>query len=328
MKNKNVTFMCVQPAIPYFAWQLEVMLQNFENLGIHHENQIDILLSYNPNDAEFEEKVNNMKKVEQRYKDVADFFYYPDTRQHPISYISSIRPNILKQHFKANPQLEEECVFYHDCDIIFTKYPDFIKGICVDDLNWYVSDTISYLGYDYVKSKGDDVLDAMCKIVGIHPELVKERQLQAGGAQYIMKKVDWVFWNKVEQDCEKLFKDITALNIQKKIADPTHHEIQIWCSDMWAIVWNAWMRGYNTKVIPEMNFCWATEPLERFDETYIMHNAGVTKAVADTHFFKGDYINELPYELTGEGYDQTKCSYKYFSIVQEIGKTSVLYEQN
>jgi hypothetical protein len=324
MKNKNVTFMCVQPAIPYFAWQLEVMLENFKSLGIHENNQIDILIAYNTNESDFQDKLDIMNKVEQRYKDVADFFYYHDTRQHPINYISSIRPNILKQHFKANPQLEEECVFYHDCDIIFTKYPDFIKDICVDDLNWYVSDTISYLGYDYVKSKGDDVLDAMCKIVGIHPELVKERQLQAGGAQYIMKKVDWVFWNKVEQDCEKLFKDITALNIEKKILDPMHHEIQIWCSDMWAIVWNAWMRGYNTNVILEMNFCWATEPIEYFEQNYIMHNAGVTKAVADMYFFKGDYIKELPYYDLEKNYDQTKCSYKYFELIKSVAKKSCL----
>ena len=47
MKEKNVTFMCVQPAIPYFAWQVEVMLENFKSLRIHENNQIDILIAYN-----------------------------------------------------------------------------------------------------------------------------------------------------------------------------------------------------------------------------------------------------------------------------------------
>jgi hypothetical protein len=324
MKAKNVTFMCVQPAIPYFAWQLEVMLENFKNLGIHENNQIDILIAYNTNESDFQDKLDTMNKVEQRYKDVADFFYYTDTRVYPFSYTSSIRPNILKQHFKKYPQLEEECVFYHDCDIIFTKYPDFIHTLCGDDLNWYVSDTIGYLGYNYVKSKGDDVLNAMCEIVGIHPELVKKKENQAGGAQYLMKKADWVFWDKVEKDCEKLFKDITALNIKKKIEDPTHHELQIWCSDMWAIAWNAWMRGYNTNIVPELNFAWATDDISKWDEAYIMHNAGVTQDLSKDLFYKANYIGQLPYYADGETYLKNKCSYKYFELIKSIGGNSCL----
>ena len=324
MKEKNVTFMCVQPAIPYFAWQVEVMLENFKSLGIHENNQIDILIAYNTNESDFQDKLDIMNKVEQRYKDVADFFYYTDTRVYPFSYTSSIRPNVLKQHFKKYPQLEEECVFYHDCDIIFTKYPDFIHTLCDDDTNWYVSDTISYIGYDYIISKGEDVLNAMCEIVGIHPELVKTKQNQSGGAQYLMKRVDWVFWDKVEKDCEKLFKDITALNMQKKIADPTHHELQIWASDMWAVVWNAWMRGYNTNIIPELDFCWATDRIEKFDEKYIFHNAGIVDAIKNQYFYKADFRASYPYNHECETYLKDVASYKYFEFMKKVGEKSCL----
>ena len=324
MKAKNVTFMCVQPAIPYFAWQIEVMLENFKTLNIHKNNQIDILVAYNTNEPDFQDKLNVMNKVQERYKDVAEFFYYPDTRIYPFSYTSSIRPNILKQHFKKFPQLEEECVFYHDCDIIFTKYPDFIHDLCGDDLDWYVSDTISYLGYNYVESKGSDVLNLMCEVIGIHPELVKKKENQSGGAQYLMKKVDWIFWDKVEKDCEKLFKEVTALNIQKKIEDPSHHEIQIWCSDMWAIAWNAWMRGYNTNVIPELNFAWATDDISKWEESYIMHNAGVTQEISKDFFYKAQYTNKLPYFITEENYLKNRCSYKYFELIKSVGEKSCL----
>jgi hypothetical protein len=324
MKTKNVTFMCVQPAIPYFAWQIEVMLENFKTLNIHKNNQIDILVAYNTNEPDFQDKLNVMNKVQERYQDVAEFFYYQDTRIYPFSYTSSIRPNILKQHFKKFPQLEEECVFYHDCDIIFTKYPDFIHDLCGDDLDWYVSDTISYLGYNYVESKGSDVLNLMCEIIGIHPELVKKKENQAGGAQYLMKKVDWVFWDKVEKDCEKLFKEVTELNIAKKILDPKYHELQIWCSDMWSIAWNAWMRGYNTNVIPELNFAWATDDISKWEENYIMHNAGVTHESSKDLFYKADYTNKLPYDIQEENYLKNRCSYKYFELIKSVGEKSCL----
>jgi hypothetical protein len=90
---------------------------------------------------------------------IANYFYYEDTRKYPISYISSIRPNVLKQHFKIFTELSQKEIFYHDCDIVFTKYPDFLnKELLVNVMNWFVSDTKSYISYSYILSKGEDVL--------------------------------------------------------------------------------------------------------------------------------------------------------------------------
>jgi hypothetical protein len=164
----------------------------------------------------------------------------------------------------------------------------------------------------------------MCEIVGIHPELVRNRENQSGGAQYLMKRVDWVFWDKVEKDCEKLFKDITALNMQKKIADPTHHELQIWASDMWAVVWNAWMRGYDTNIIPELDFCWATDRIEKFDEKYIFHNAGIVDAIKNQYFYKADFRASYPYNHECETYLKDVASYKYFELMKKVGENSCL----
>ena len=52
----------------------------------------------------------------------------------------------------------------------------------------------------------------MCDIVGIYTDEVRLREGQSGGAQYIMKNVDYAFFHKVEKDSEKLFKEITELN--------------------------------------------------------------------------------------------------------------------
>jgi hypothetical protein len=325
MNKKNpLTFICVQPSIPYYAWQVEVMLTNFRDLLIHDEFNIHCLFAFNKNEFDWQEKVNNIKLVESKFEGIADFFYYEDTRQYPISYISSIRPNVLKQHYKVNPLLTYETQFYHDCDIIFSKFPDFLHGLTENDNNWYVSDTISYISHRYIKEKGDDVLDLMCSIVGIDKELVKQNQDNSGGCHYVLKGVDYDFFDKMEKDCEIMFKEVTALNVQKKLADPSHHELQIWCTDMWCILWGAWLKGYKTNIIEKMDFCWSTDSIEKFNDKYIFHNAGCTHEMKDKTFYKGEFMTKYPYDIDFEKYDKTKASYKYVSLIKEVSNKTCL----
>lgn len=318
-----LALVCVQPSIPYYAWQTEVMLKNFSDLKIHEKYEIRLLFAYNKNESDWRTKVSTIKKVEEKFSGVAKFYFYQDTRQYPINYISSIRPNILKQHYAAEYLNIPDTIFYHDCDIVFTKFPDFFESLLSDNY-WYVSDTKSYIGYNYIKSKGEDVLNEMCRIVGIHPDQVQTREDQSGGAQYIMKGVDYFFFDKMEKDCERLFREITQLNNKKKQEDPKHHELQIWCADMWAILWGAWMKGYETKIIPEMDFCWATDRMEKWDKKYIFHNAGVVASSQQDHFFKGAFLDSYPYLITGEEYKKDFASYKYFEIIKSIGQNSCL----
>jgi hypothetical protein len=380
----NLTLMCVQPCIPYYAWQIEVMLKNFVDVGVY-KYPIHCLFAYNTNEVDWRKNVECIKKIEERYKDVTNvnFYYYQDTRVYPVSYISSIRPNLLKQHLKKYPYLSQEAIFYHDCDVVFTKFPDFLEPLCVDDNIWYVSNTKSYISHNYIVGKGDAVLNKMCEIVGIHPALVKQKEEESGGAQYLMKGLDWGFFDKMEKDCENLFKQITAFNneIKKrvsivsesfvgrdypkessqrklvndeiisecnknlleidvqikevevfsdsdKITRLNYHELQIWCSDMWAILWGAWMRGYETKVIPEMDFCWATDMSGRWNQVYIYHNAGVVGTDRNKLFFKGDFVNKYPYDVSGDEYDKNTAAFRYFLLIQSIGKNSCLVEKD
>lgn len=312
---KNLRYICVQPRILYYAWQVEVMLNNFIEQGIN-PNNIDILVAWNPDDKTSDpHNVEAWDKLRTHYNTVR-FFYYQDTRRQPIHYISSIRPNILKQHFAAYPELENEAIFYHDCDVLFTKPPDFNRFL--NDEVWYLSNTNSYINYDYIVSKGSDVYEKMCEIVGMNPIIPKLMNSHSGGAQYLMKNVNQYYWQKVETDCELLHRDITKLNIEKKAADPSHHELQIWCSDMWAVLWNGWLRGNETKIVPEMDFCWATDNIEYWDKRTIYHNAGVTCSCG-RQFYKGSYIDKLPYDIQQEHFKDSVCGYNY---VKEIIKTA------
>ena len=316
---KVLRYICVQPRILYYAWQVEVMINNFMKHGIN-PNNIDILVAWNPSDKTSDpDNVEAWNKLASHYNSVR-FFFYQDTRKKPIHYISSVRPNVLKQHFKAYPELKNEAIFYHDCDIVFTKKPDFTKFL--NDNIWYLSNTNSYINADYIQSKGHDVYNKMCEIVGIDKLIPKLMNSNSGGAQYLMKNVDDLYWEKVEEDCEQLFYQITELNSQKKSNDPTHHPLQIWCADMWAVLWNGWLRGNETKVVPELDFGWAVDPIKRWDETLIYHNAGATCACGGL-FYKAIYMNSLPYNLEDK-FDQTKNCYNYVLEIIETEKKSCL----
>jgi hypothetical protein len=309
---KNLRYVCVQPRLLYYAWQVEVMINNFISHGIN-PNNIDILVAWNPNDlTNSPENIEIWNKLASHYNSVR-FFFYQDSRQQPIHYISSIRPNILKQHFKAHPELVSEAIFYHDCDMVFTKPPNWNQFLN-DDI-WYLSNTNSYINYDYIKSKGTDIYYQMCSIVGIEPIIPQLMNSNSGGAQYIMKNINHAYWNKVEKDSEQLYYQITQLNNQKKQDDPSHHPLQIWCADMWAVLWNGWLFGNETKVVPEMNFCWATDSKNRWEETTIFHNAGVTGP--GEYFYKGDYMNSLPYNVENT-VDEQFCSKLYYQEIKKV----------
>jgi hypothetical protein len=310
--KKNLRFICVQPAIDYYTWQVEVMINNFMEKGIN-PNFIDVVCGIK-NDHVPE----RWQKLANRYNTVR-FFFYNDTRQSP-GYISSLRPHVLKKHFQAIRELSDEAIFYPDNDIMFTDRINFDQFL--QDDTWYGSDCRWYISHDYIISKGEDILDAMCNIVKIDKALVKENELNSIGAQYLMKNLTAEFWENVERDCEKLFVDITAMNNIKKQADPKYHELQIWCADMWAVLWNGWKLGNKTECHKDLSFSWATSSAKEWTDHKIYHNAGVT-GTASGQFYKADYMQKLPYNEPLE-IKPDYCSYHYWQWVQKVAQISCL----
>ena len=295
-------FVCVQPAIDYYTWQVEVMINNFIKNGVNPDD-IEILCAHYGTIPE------KWLKLKQHYKRV-NFYFYHDNRQKP-SYISSVRPFILHKHWLAFPELEKETIFYHDCDIIFSKPINFSH--LLNDQTCYVSDTVSYIGANYVRSKGEHYLDLMARIVNVNKQYIIEQEHNSGGAQYILKNIPTEFWKKVYYDAENLFRQV---NHQIALDQPPH-AIQIWCADMWAVLWNLWFWDRDVKVVKELSFSWATSGIDDWDKHLIYHNAGVVGDREDM-FFKGAYQNILPYDIKQESFTPVFCSYKY---VEEILKT-------
>lgn len=305
--SKQIRFICAQPAIKYYTWQVEVLINNFIRNGIN-SNYIDILCSIEKNVIP-----DDWSKLANHYNYVR-FFFYNDTREDK-SYIPSIYFNLLKQHIVARPEIKDDVLFLHDSDIVFTKHPDF--NSMINDNVWYLSDTKSYINYDYIQQKGNNIYEKMCEIVGIDKLIPKLMNSNSGGAQYIVKNTDYNFWDKVEKDSYKLysyFNEVEHLYVKKNEND---YPIQKWTAGMWSLLWNAWLFGNETVVDKRMDFGWVTNNISDVEKYTILHNAGVTENNTDL-FFKGKYTDELPY-FKDVDVNKNFASYYYW---QEICKTA------
>lgn len=308
---KNLRYICAQPAVKYYTWQVEVMINNFIRMGIN-PNNMDILLGYK------DVITDDWKLLQSKYSNVR-FFFYSDDREDKC-YIPSIYFYLMKRHLQEHPYLENEVLFIHDSDIVFTKPVDYSS--MVDDDIWYLSDTNSYINYDYIQQKGDGIYKEMCNIIGLDYEIPKLNNLHSGGAQYIVKNTTTDFWDKVERDSVKLYRYFCQDEpnyIKKHDGD---YPIQKWTAGMWSFLWNGWLAGNQTIVDNRLDFGWVTNHYSDVEKYSILHNAGVTNSNTGL-FYKGNYINELPYNKSIE-VDETKASLFYWNEIQSTSKITIL----
>jgi hypothetical protein len=308
----DLKFICAQPGVLYYTWQVEVMIGNFIKRGIN-PNNMEILIGINNNIIPKE-----WSKLQQHYPHVR-FFFYNDTREDK-SYIPSIYFNLLKQHLQQYPELEHHPLFLHDSDIVFTKFPNF--KVMEYGKAWYLSNTNSYLNYDYIQQKGNYIYEKMCNIVGLDWRIPKLMNSNSGGAQYIVKNTNYEFWNKVEHDSVKLYRWFLEDEPKFRLQYPNTEPIQKWTAGMWALLWNAWLQGHETIVDKRLDFGWVINNYEDVEKYCILHNAGVQTSNSNL-FYKGAYVHRLPYN-DNLNIDQTKASYFYWQQIQEAKKHTCL----
>lgn len=306
----RIIFISAQPDSPYFHWQVEVYLNNFMKHNIN-PNNIEVLWMITGQES------NELRALANKYAHVR-FFMYESTIKNNFGYIPILRPDILEQHFIKYPDLSNETIFYHDSDIIFRQLPNFDS--LVDDNVWYLSDTISYIGANYIKSKSKQLFVDMCNISGIDPKVVEQNEQNSGGAQYLMKNVNAEFWSIVKKDALELYKFMaqTETNERKTLSSEQlqkYNPIQKWCADMWAIYWAALKLNVKVKISNELSFSWGNSSLDDYNKHNIFHNAGVTSNQNGTLFYKADYIHKNPFIADFTKIDPQSASFKYVDAI-------------
>ena len=287
------------PDHPYFLWQVLVQMNNFKKFG-YDKDTIYVI------GVRSSRRSDVLKKIIRKSR--GSVYTYKDERTN-LQYSSALRPHILKKLFKDKPELGNEAIFYIDPDVLFTKKIKF-EDLEKND-TWYVSDTLSYIGVDYIKSKSESLLRKMCSVVGIKTTLVEENDAGAGGAQYLMKNLDSAYWGEVETASMELY-DLMIKTSDKYSPD---HPIQAWTADMWAVLWVAWKYGHKTKIIKRFDFAWATDLITKWKTCGIYHNAGVVSSGKNELFNKVEH-QRSPFnkELN---YSDKYCSYNYVKEIKE-----------
>jgi hypothetical protein len=290
MSRELVIISCVEN-IERFIWETETQLFNLSKYGLVDKFRLLIFLP-----AYQREFLKGWKEMEKRYPE-AKFFYYTDPHNKVTDlmvnydYVPIHRLCSLERHFKAFPDLQNSAVFYIDSDVIFTSEPPI--GLYVDDDINYLSDTKTYLNETYLSSKIKDVIpekkeqyekanivDRAAKFAGLAISDIKAENDNTGGAQYLLKNMNFKFFSECIDLCLKIRIFFQTIN-QEFFPGTTRIEkenngIQSFCADMWAIQWNLWRHKLPTSTPKWMDFAWATDKTDRLSEVFMLHNAGVT----------------------------------------------------
>ena len=335
---RELKFMTCCPDDTYYTWQVHLWLESLKKLN---KSKDAVVLVFTPVTRE----VNRYKweKVIKLYPE-ATFKFYRDDKDEisraliPI-YIPILRPWLMTQWFRENPEYNKHAIFYCDSDILFTEnfnVDDFVD----DDVN-YLSDTNSYISVTYFDSKIKDVLEEkqeeyqsldvmamMGSLVGVTRAQAEEYKEHSGGAQYLLKNLNARYWEKVQRDCIIVRQYLQRINKDFFVSEAKG--FQSWCADMWAVLWNLWFNDQETRVIPEMEFAWSTDPISKLESTTILHNAGVTSAWMNQqpYFYKGKYHQgmdpttdkHLERVLENE-HTKTKCNWYYANELKQLKET-------
>lgn len=295
-------YLLAQPANMRFQWELEVVITNI--LSLDSEARIVVLF--------LEESVHSpavIKFFREKYP-MLEVHSYNDDRTR-INYPPTVRPYLVWRYLSEDKAREEGAYFQIDSDIIFRKLPDFSK-MPLDSKVCWCSDCSSYIGYDYLISRqqGPFIVDKFSEILSIPVE--KIRATPGGGAQWLMVKPTAQMWYHIWQDSQILYDIIITIK----------SDLQKWTAEMWAELFNLVKFGWEIRLSPELDFCRPTDPLVKWYQTKILHNAGVTEPLARTLFFKGKYDHRTPFGDNLSYVERKKASWMYARAISRVYNTN------
>lgn len=321
---KDLLFVTAQPDVPYFHWQTKVYTHNFISMGIKPEN-IHVIFGMVNGETKPSIEGQKLKKIG------INVHFYIDDREKK-SYIPSIKPFLICKWIEED-ESRGNLFFLHDADIIFRELPNFES--LLNDNVCYLSNTISYIGYEYIVSccrryenqhistYKNQLLEEMAEVVGIDINIIKQNQENSGGGQYLIKKTTSDLWCKIYCDCTPLYDQMMDYQRRYPI---NPGQIQFWTAEMWSLLWNLWLHNIETKITDKLDFSWATDTIENYEKSPILHMAGVTENLKGTKFYKGDYINvdplvKLSEDITYFDYiDPESSTIKYIEVMKSYLK--------
>lgn len=260
-------YVFAQPSIPRFKWELFTVCKSLVDLGVHRKD-IVILFADNRQDIS-------------KYFESFDTHVYKDTRKDK-TYIPSLRPFLWMQYLSEDPARQDDTYVYLDSDVVILSLDAF--KVPANENNWYCSNTIGYIGYDYLQSVSQAplVLDTMSRLTGVPIDWVKSIQKNSGGAQWVMVKPKIEYWKFVYEKSVELHHAFEKIDTS----------LQKWTAEMWAQLWGLYHWNIEPHVDKHLDFAWTTDKIENLTSQMIIHNAGI--GLDHGVFFKGNYMKTPP----------------------------------
>jgi hypothetical protein len=364
---KKLHIIAVQPIDLVYWWTLRVWLTNLRKYDL---SQYARVLIWIPFDRIRFQKHPRWGELEKDFPE-AKFFYYADVENNlanfiqPYNYIPLLRPICLEKHFAQYPELSKDAIYYTDCDTVFTKDPVWLRGDWIQDdidrmsFTGVKANNYNYQGAKYLDEKVKDVepetleaykkvdvVDGLAKIFQLDRAFFESKEDNFGGVQYLLKNLDATYWRDIKNGClhiRQYFDGAVGINrrfFTSKSRTAKQNEdkgIQSWCADLWANQLNLWRLGRDTQTPDEMNFIWATDPIEKWDSAYIYHDAGASsssiKAIDGGEGFLFNkraikYIHNqtTPFEEDLSYVCKDYCSYKYVECIEEANPEVILID--
>lgn len=311
-------FIACQPATIKMYWQCATLAYNLTSLGVDPK---DIYLIFS---LGVDTDPNYMPEAPARLAEDYGVSVYTFQDERPSiakAYIPSIKPYLMWRFFDEHPEARPHEYLYQDSDVVYRDLPNF-DYTPLNSNHWYGSDTDSYTGIDYITSKGPDMLQGVCDILGVDYQRALSLKGKSVGAQLLLYNPEPKTFKQAYEGSYKLYhyfkhREASDRAYYRQHGNPDEYPIQAWCASMYA----EWLcfacSGIDFVASKELDFAWATDSMKRLQEVHIYHDAGVSEG-DKTHFFKGDYNDSLPFKRDFSWVDPQSASHFYTNLLNKV----------
>lgn len=214
-----MNYICVQPDKPMFVWQLKVLLNSLQKLGVSKENIFFPTLLEGREEPSLE-----FRKLEK----FANVCYYHEREEFKTNgryYVPSSKPYLYGRFFEQYDYLLKGDFFYVESDMLIHEVP----ALQIKEGTYYWSDASQWLEVNkYEKALG-------------YPN---DPTSTSFGFHCIGKGIPSEIWYQIEKDSNDLYKWFV------RHSDPKDN---IWICEMRAWMWN--MKKHFTNIVSEeLNF--------------------------------------------------------------------------
>lgn len=242
----------------YYMWQALVQSLALRRLGW----RVTYLVYFTTRKPS--QQARNLEKAVNGFGEV---IFWRDWRDR-TTYNAAMKPWLVGKWLEQDPGRAAEPFVLMDPDVIptgATKLPQPTPE------RWYGTDTDSYTGPGYLKSKGEGLWEDLCRIAEVDPQ---SAALVPGiGAQYAAVGQGADFWVEVAEKSVEAYLHMVKTEQMYCPEAP----VQAWCSEMYFMQLVMLRHGIEPVMSPEMSMVWANGPASGWETEGFFHSAGVTQ---------------------------------------------------